>query len=123
MANTEYIMTPDGLKMLKDLDPVELKKGHFKVVIDEDGDKIEMEGDVENKNDKFHYRYKQIEDSIKEKAKDKLREEIKVKDSIEREKKLKEVIKSSTMNKSESNNVSEDETPNGSHLFSPALIF
>ena len=121
-GNTEYIMTPDGLKKVKDLDQAELKKGHFKLLIDEEGGKVEIEGDAENKNDKFHYRYKQIEDSIKEKVKDKLREEIKVKDSIEREKKLREVIKSSTMNKTEPNDDAEDELLSGSHLFSPALI-
>ncbi len=124
-GNTEYIMTPDGLKKVKDLDQVELKKGHFKLLIDESNGKIELEGDGEgeNKNDKYHYRYKQIEDSIKEKAKDKLRDEIRLKDSIEREKKLKEVIKSTTQNKDRTNEGTEDETLSGSHLFSPVLCF
>jgi hypothetical protein len=42
------------------------------------------------------YRYQEITDSIKLKAKEKLREEMRVKDSIERERKLKEVIKTSS---------------------------
>jgi hypothetical protein len=122
-GNTEYIMTPDGLKKVKDLDQVELKKGHFKLLIEDSNGKIELDGNAEeeNKNDKYHYRYKQIEDSLKEKAKDKFREEIRLKDSIEREKKLKEVIKSTTMNKDDEGG--EDESLGGSHIFSPALFF
>jgi phage shock protein PspC (stress-responsive transcriptional regulator) len=122
-SNTEYIMTPDGLKKVKDLDQEELKKGHFKIIVDENGDKVEIEGDVENKNDKFHYRYKQIEDSIKEKAKDKLREELRIKDSIDREKKLKEVIKTNAINTKENNTDSEEGPLTDSHILSPVLIF
>jgi hypothetical protein len=122
-TNTEYIMTPDGIKKVKDLDQSELKKGHFKLIIDENGDKVEIEGDAESKDSKFHYRYKQIEDSIKEKVKEKLREESRIKDSIEREKKLKEVIKSNAVNTKETGNDAEAETLSGSHIFSPVLFF
>ncbi len=93
------------------------------MLVDEDGSKIEIEGDVENKDNKFHYRYKQIEDSIKEKVKEKLREESRIKDSIEREKKLKEVIKSNAVNTKEKDNDAEAESVSGSHIFSPVLIF
>lgn len=122
-SNTEYIMTPDGPKKVSDLDPVELKNGHFKIIIDENGDKVHAEGDDDNKNDKFHYRYKQIEDSIREKAKDKLRQELRVKDSIDREKKLKEVIKTSAANTKDKSNDAGDEPMSGGHLLSPILIF
>ena len=122
-ADKEYIMTPDGLKKVTDLDPVELKSGRFKVVIDADGDKIEAEGEINNnKDEKFHYRYKQIEDSIRDKAEKKMREESRVKDSIEREKKLKEVIKSNAVNAKEQNNNAEEPLSNSS-VISPVTIF
>ena len=103
-SNKEYIMTPDGLKKTSDLDPVELKSGHFKVVIDEDGDKIEAEGNFDNKDNKYHYRYKALKDSIEEKATEKMREELRVQDSVNREKKLKEIIKDKAV-------VTEDDEP------------
>jgi len=122
-ANTEYIMTPEGNKRVSDLDPVELKNGRFKIIIDQDGEKTHIEGDFENKGDKNHYRYKQLEDSIKEKAKDKLREELRVQDSIKREKKLKEIIKTSTTGNQENE---EDETTSSSssagHIISPMMM-
>jgi phage shock protein PspC (stress-responsive transcriptional regulator) len=121
-SNTEYIMTPDGPKKVSDLDPVELKNGHFKIIVDEDGEKVHVEGDYENKKDKFHYRYKQIEDSIREKAKDKMREELKVKDSIEREKKLKN-FKANAVNTKKTNSDATDEPMNGGHILLPVMIF
>jgi phage shock protein PspC (stress-responsive transcriptional regulator) len=122
-SNKEFIMTPDGLKKVSDLDPAELKNGHFKVIIDEDGDKIHLEGDFENRNNKNHYRYKQLEDSIKEKVKDKLREELRIRDSIEREKKLKEIIKTSASNTKEKNDNAAEEPLTTGHILSPIFIF
>ena len=121
--NTEYIMIPDGLKRVDELDPVELKNGRFKIVIDADGDKVHMEGDFEKKDNKNHYRYKQLEDSIKEKVKDKLREEIKVEDSIKREKKLKEIIKTSASSTKQTKNNAAEEILSSGHMVSPVLIF
>lgn len=124
-ANTEYIMTPDGNKRINELDPVELKNGRFKIIIDHDGENTHIEGDFENKGDKNHYRYKQLEDSIKEKAKDKLREELRIQDSIKREKRLKEIIKTS----SASNEKQHEEEPTGGsafssgHIVSPMMMF
>src|SRR5450432_3001844 len=76
-SDREYIMTPDGLKKVADLDPVELKNGHFKIVIDADGNKINVEGDVDENKDKSKYHYKQNEsnDSLKQIQIDKLREQ------------------------------------------------
>ena len=122
-ANMEYIMTPDGLKKVTDLDPAELKNGRFKIIIDADGEKVHVEGDFEDKRNKNHYRYKQIEDSIKEKVKDKLREELRVKDSIEREKKLKEIIKTSTSKNEEHTESEEEPSGSGSRILSPMMIF
>jgi phage shock protein PspC (stress-responsive transcriptional regulator) len=124
-ANTEYIMTPDGLKKISELDPAELKNGRFKIIIDADDEKIHMEGDFENKKNKNHYRYKQLEDSIKEKVKDQLREELRIKDSINREKKLKEIIKTSAANSKGENVETNEEEPSGSgsRILSPMMIF
>ena len=120
-ADTEYIMTPDGLKKVTDLDPVELKSGRFKIIVGDGDDKVEVEGEFKNK-DKGHYRYKQLEDSIKEKVKDKLREELKVKDSIDREKKLKEIIKTNALNTKDKTDATEEPLIT-SHVISPVLIF
>ncbi len=122
--NVEYIMTPEGNKRLSELDPVELKNGRFKIIIDSDGEKTHIEGDFENKGDKNHYRYKQLEDSIKEKAKDKLREELRVQDSIKREKRLKEIIKTST---TDTKNQQEEDENSGTafsagHFVSPMMV-
>ena len=122
-SEQNWKMVLDGLKKVADLDPVELKKGNFKIIVDEDGDKNEKDDNYENKKDKFHYRYKQIEDSIREKAKDKMREERKVIDSIEREKKLKEVIKTNAVNTNEKDNDAAAESVTGSHIISPIMIF
>ena len=122
-ANTEYIMIPDGLKRVDELDPIELRNGRFKIIINADGDKVHVEGDFEKKDNKNHYRYKQLEDSIKEKVKDKLREELKVKDSIDREKKLKEIIKTSASNTKQKKNDTEEEMMGTGHMVSPALVF
>ncbi len=119
-SNTEYIMIPDGLKKVQDLDPVELKKGQYKVIVT-DEDKNKDDNNFENNNDKNHYRYKQLEDSIKEKAKDKLREELKLKDSLEREKKLKEIIKSSASGIIEKRDAAEEILGSG-HMVSPVLM-
>ncbi|MEO5682699.1 MAG: PspC domain-containing protein [Chitinophagaceae bacterium] len=122
-SNREYIMTPDGLKQIDELDPVELKNGRYKVIIDKETEKMQQEGDFENRKDKNHYRYKQLEDSIKEKVKDQLRQELKVKDSIDREKKLKEIIKTSDATTRESRDGEYEELLTGSHIISPVLIF
>ncbi|MBC7903649.1 MAG: PspC domain-containing protein [Gemmatimonadaceae bacterium] len=85
--NTEYIMTLGGIEKAED--------------IDKNGNKIRRDDDNDDRNDRdeeiYQYRYNQIEDSIKEKAKDKFREEMRIKDSIERENKVKEVIKAKAM--------------------------
>ena len=122
-TNTEYVMSPDGLKRVDELDPAELKKGVYKVIVTDKDEKDKNESDFENKGDKNHYRYKQLEDSIKEKVKDRLREELRVKDSIEREKKLKEIIKTSASNtKQQKADVTEALLSSG-HMLSPVLIF
>ena len=100
----EYIMTPDGLQKVRDLDPAELKSGRYRLVPkprrEENSNEEENNGregnNADDGNNSNHYRYQQLEDSIRLKAKDKLREELRVKDSILREKKLKEILKSST---------------------------
>jgi hypothetical protein len=119
-AGTEYIMIPDGLKRVDELDPAELKKGQYKIIITDKEESDKKENDFENKTDKNHYRYKQLEDSIKEKAKDKLREELKVKDSIDREKKLKEIIKTSASN-TKQKDAGQDILGSG-HMVSPVLM-
>ncbi|MFT3932225.1 MAG: PspC domain-containing protein [Chitinophagaceae bacterium] len=120
-ANTEYIMIPDGLKKVKELDPVELKNGRYKVIVTDEEKDDKENSDYENKNNGNHYRYKQLEDSIKEKAKDKLREELKVKDSIDREKKLKEIIKSTTSVQPDKSDAAEEILGSG-HMVSPVLM-
>jgi phage shock protein PspC (stress-responsive transcriptional regulator) len=68
-ANEEYIMTPDGIEKTSELDPQELKKGHFKMNIDIDKDHVRINGDIDskdssdenddNENDnRYRYRYK-----------------------------------------------------------------
>ncbi|MEP7277201.1 MAG: PspC domain-containing protein [Bacteroidota bacterium] len=121
-TNKEYIMTPDGLKKVADLDPVELKNGRYKIIVDEEDERNHKRDDFEDKKNRLHYRYKQLDDSIREKVKDKMREELKIKDSIDREKKLKEVIKSSAVNKGDGNNVVE-ESVTGQRILSPMMIF
>jgi phage shock protein PspC (stress-responsive transcriptional regulator) len=118
-AGVEYIMTPDGLTKVKDLDPIELKSGRYKVIITEDDSNDDGEKDSNSDN---RYRYHQLEDSIKEKAKDKLREELRIKDSIEREKKLKEIIKTNALNNSKEEDEPEEPLRSG-HILSPILIF
>jgi phage shock protein PspC (stress-responsive transcriptional regulator) len=118
-AGVEYIMTPDGLTKVKDLDPEELKNGRYKVIVTED-DKND-DGDRNSNNDN-RYRYHQLEDSIKEKATDKLREELRIKDSIDREKKLKEIIKTNAANNKAEDQGDEEPLRSG-HLLSPILIF
>jgi phage shock protein PspC (stress-responsive transcriptional regulator) len=124
-SDKEYIMTPDGLKKVSDLDPVELKSGHFKIVIDRDGNKIDVEGDVEDKKDKARYHYKQTEtvDSVKEIEIEKFREESRVKDSINREKKIKEMIKKSAKVEAEKNDDLFEAPITGGHILSPVMIF
>ncbi|HTL07720.1 MAG TPA: PspC domain-containing protein [Chitinophagaceae bacterium] len=126
-ANTEYIMTPEGNRKVSELDPEELKNGRFKIIIDEKNEKIKSENDFENKGDKNHYRYKQLEDSIKEKAKEQLREELKIQDSIKREKRLKEIIKTSSAsdNAPASSNGGDDEPGTAGsegHIMSPLMM-
>lgn len=125
-SNKEYIMTPDGLKKVSDLDPVELKSGHFKIMIDENGDKINVEGDVEKKNDddksRYHYKQNTSDDSAKEKEIKKLQEELKT-DSVNREKKIKEQIKKTALNTKERDNNTTEEPLTDGHIFSPVMIF
>lgn len=133
-SEVDYIMTPDGLKRVKDLDPIELKNGRFKVIIKDHDGQAEIEGEINdgddnnsNNNDPHvKRRLKQIEDSIKEKAKDQLREELRIKDSINREKKVKEAMKSNTMNSQQEKGQaagSDEEPSSASHTGFPMLIF
>lgn len=118
-AGVEYIMTPDGLERLDKLDLNELKNGKFKLKIKEDGVDIEAEGEFKNKDEQYQYRYKQLEDSIKDKVKEKLREEMRVKDSLEREKKIKQVTQKNSGNEDPE---SIDEPVSASGLFSPVTF-
>jgi phage shock protein PspC (stress-responsive transcriptional regulator) len=124
-SDREYIMTPDGLKKVSDLDPVELKNGHFKIVIDADGNKINVEGDVDENKDKSKYHYKQNEsnDSLKQIQIEKLREQMKVRDSIDREKKIKEIIKKNAVNTNGKKTDATEETLTTGSIISPLLIF
>jgi phage shock protein PspC (stress-responsive transcriptional regulator) len=124
-SDREYIMTPDGLKKVADLDPVELKNGHFKIVIDADGNKINVEGDVDENKDKSKYHYKQNEsnDSLKQIQIEKLREQMKVRDSIDREKKIKEIIKKNAVNTNGRKTDATEETLTTGSIISPLLIF
>ncbi len=72
------------------------------------------------------YRYQEITDSIKLKAKEKLREEMRIKDSLNRERKLKEVMKTGSVNTkmTSAHTKGKEEDMPGNHLtFSPVLIF
>jgi phage shock protein PspC (stress-responsive transcriptional regulator)/ElaB/YqjD/DUF883 family membrane-anchored ribosome-binding protein len=119
--NTEYIMSPDGLKKISELDPIELKKGSFKIIVDDKEGKVEIEGNSETNDGKYHYHYKQSEGSKKENDAQKPTDEQKKKDSIEREKKLKEVIKTSGVNKINTEKSFADEPLIGTNIFSPIL--
>jgi phage shock protein PspC (stress-responsive transcriptional regulator)/ElaB/YqjD/DUF883 family membrane-anchored ribosome-binding protein len=117
----EYIMTAGGLERVDKYDEKELKNGRFKMKINEDGVDIEAEGEIKD-NDEYKYRYRQIEDSIKEKATEKIREEMRIKDSMEREKKLKQMIKKNTTRVEETEDASGEVIPT-SHLLSPNRFF
>lgn len=47
-TGTEYTMTNEGLVKTEDLDPKELKQGHFKMKITDDGVDMEIHGDFKN---------------------------------------------------------------------------
>lgn len=116
--DVEYIMTSTGLERADGKRTTDNFENN-----DENGDQNDK---VDNK---YHYRYKQIEDSLKvkdslkEKAKNKLREEIKVKDSLDREKKVKEAIKSNTSNKQPNSDVATEEPMYDNRSLSPFMIF
>lgn len=120
-AGTEYVMTPDGPREVKDLDPQELKNGRFKIIIDSDGEKIRAEGEFDDKDQKYRYHYKQeLEDSIRRKVDERIREQFKMKDSLDREKKLKQVLK-----ETKAVNYREDEISlplTSTHIISPVLM-
>jgi phage shock protein PspC (stress-responsive transcriptional regulator) len=119
--NVEYIMTNGGLEKVKNLDEKELKNGNFKLKIDKDGN-VEAEGSIDDKEE-YRYRYKQIEDSIKEKATEKIREELRVKDSVEREKKLKDLLKKTTKSREEEESNTLEESVSMYQLLSPFAVF
>ena len=85
-------------------------------------DKDKTNEDFDNNKNDNHYRYKQLEDSIKEKAKDKLREELRIEDSIKREKKLKEIIKTSASANTKKSRDVADEILGSGHMVSPVLM-
>jgi phage shock protein PspC (stress-responsive transcriptional regulator) len=120
--DVEYMMTPGGLQRVDELDEKELKNGKFKLKIDENGVDIEAEGALEDKP-AYKYRYKQIEDSIKTKATEKIREEMRVKDSIEREKKLKAITKKSKQEAATDEALSSHYTAAGNYVFSAIRLF
>jgi hypothetical protein len=111
-------MTPEGLQRMDKLDLNELKNGKFKLKINDEGVDIEAEGEFKDKDVQYQYRYKQLEDSIKDKVKEKLLEEMRVKDSVEREKKIKQVTQNS--NNQEAENI--DEPIAASSIFSPVTF-
>jgi phage shock protein PspC (stress-responsive transcriptional regulator) len=57
-TDVEYIMTPDGLQRLSDLDQKELKNGRFKIRINEHGVDIQGEGELKDVDTSSNYRYK-----------------------------------------------------------------
>lgn len=61
----EYIMTPDGLQKTEDLDEKELKSGHFKMKIDQNGVDIDVQGDFRDRQQEQEYRYRRDQDSIR----------------------------------------------------------
>lgn len=120
-SGKEYVMTPDGPRESSELDPQELKNGRFKIIIEGDDGKVKAEGEFNNNDDKYHYRYKQLDDSIHRKVEEKLREEMKAKDSVEREKKLKQVLKETKAVNLRNENISLPLT--STHIISPVLLF
>lgn len=118
--DVEYIMTRTGLER------ADGGKKSSSYDDDENNDDQNNDGNIDNK---YHYRYKQIEDSLKvkdslpEKAKSKLREELKIKDSLDREKKLKEVIKSKAANTPGKEDNDSEEPLYESNSLSPLMIF
>ncbi|HMC84246.1 MAG TPA: hypothetical protein VKI61_01915, partial [Chitinophagaceae bacterium] len=96
-----------------------------KIVIDADGNKINVEGDVDENKDKSKYHYKQNEsnDSLKQIQIEKLREQMKVRDSIDREKKIKEIIKKNAVNTNGRKTDATEETLTTGSIISPLLIF
>jgi len=66
-TGVEYIMTNDGLRRTEDLDSKELKKGNFKMKINDQGVDIEIEGSKDsNDTTSLDYRYRPNVDSSKE---------------------------------------------------------
>jgi hypothetical protein len=53
----EYVMTPNGPERTNKYDEKELKNGRFKLKIDVNGDKVEIEGESNDNNKKEQYRY------------------------------------------------------------------
>jgi phage shock protein PspC (stress-responsive transcriptional regulator) len=76
--SVEYVMTPGGIERLEKLDPVELKKGRFKLKVDDEGVRLEGEGEFQgnrddsgdnrgdDKRDDKRYRYRKGTDTIKQ---------------------------------------------------------
>ncbi len=121
----EYIMTTGGLERTdgKDKKHVSNRSNN-----DEDNNDNNFNNNRNNNNNSKaeRYRYQQIEDSIRIKAKEKFREEMRIKDSLNREKKLKEVIKTGSVQarkKSAGTNDDGGDMPGNHLIFSPVLIF
>ncbi|HSC37987.1 MAG TPA: hypothetical protein VLD19_08960, partial [Chitinophagaceae bacterium] len=129
----EYIMTAGGLERTDGKDKHRTRRvfrhGRWQNVDDyDDNNDNDNNGNNDNNSNKrtYQYRYKELKDSLGEKAKDRLREEMRVKDSLEREKKLKEVIKTSsvsTRKTSARTNADDDDLPGNHLILSPVLIF
>jgi phage shock protein PspC (stress-responsive transcriptional regulator) len=121
--NVEYIMTAGGLEKV---DKGDKKNKKTRIHIDENGVNIEENNDDDkgDKRNRYQYRYKQIEDSVMKKAKEQLREELRIRDSIDREKKLKEAIKNNVRNNRQPAPDAVEAGPMpGAHILSPVLIF
>jgi hypothetical protein len=128
----EYTMTAGGLERTDGTNKKHRiwRHGRWENVYDNDDDNDNdnngNNGNNRNKSNTYQYRYKELKDSLGEKAKDRLREEMRVKDSLEREKKLKEVIKTSSVSTKKTSartNADDDDLPGNHLILSPVLIF
>jgi len=123
-TGVEYTMTAGGLERVDGKDKRHRNRYNGDDYNDDDNDDRSR-----NKSNNDHYRYKELKDSMgekdKEKIKERLREEMKIKDSINREKRLKEVIKTSSVstNSKQTLTNNDDDMPNNHLIISPVLIF
>lgn len=132
--NVEYIMTVGGLEKADGTDRKNRDRRNNDYNDEKNHDRRNNDdyNDENNrgKNNSYKYRYKELTDSMgakdKEKIKEKLREEMRVKDSIEREKKLKEVIKTSSATTNSGPARTNDyhgDIPTNHLILSPVLMF